>query len=94
MKFDWDSSKNEKLRTQRNITFEQVIFHLGQGDVWKIADHPNQEKYPGQRIFLVLIDEYIYMVPHWIEEDRIVLKTIIPSRKYTKQFMKEREKKS
>jgi uncharacterized DUF497 family protein len=92
MKFDWDPSKNEKLRTQRNITFEQVIFHLGQGDLWKIADHPNQAKYPGQRIFLVVINEYIHMVPYWMEEDRIVLKTIIPSRKYTKKYLKEREK--
>jgi uncharacterized DUF497 family protein len=92
MKFDWDPSKNEKLRTQRNITFEQVIFHLGQGDLWKIADHPNQAKYSGQRIFLVVINEYIHMVPYWMEEDRIVLKTIIPSRKYTKEYLKEREK--
>ena len=90
MKFDWNSAKNEKLRTRRNITFEQVIFHLDHGDLWKIADHPNQEKYPGQKIFFVVIDDYIYMVPYWIGKDRIILKTIIPSRKYTKEYLKER----
>ena len=46
MKYDWDPDKNEWLKKNRNISFEQIIFHLSQGDVWMVADHPDQEKFP------------------------------------------------
>ena len=91
MKYEWSPAKNEWLKEQRNISFEQVIFHLSQGDVWKIADHPNQKDYPGQKIYFVVIEEYIYLVPHIIQEDLIFLKTIFPSRKATRDFQKEQE---
>ena len=89
MKYEWNPEKNEWLKKERNISFEQIIFHLIQGDVWKQADHPDQENYPGQKIYFVLIDEYIYLVPHVIEQDYIFLKTIIPSRKATKMYLQE-----
>jgi uncharacterized DUF497 family protein len=63
IKFEWDFEKNEWLKKERNISFEQIIFHLLQGDVWKIADHPDQQKYPGQQIYFIVVDEYIYLVP-------------------------------
>ncbi len=94
MKYDWDSEKNDWLKKQRDITFEQIIFHLGQGDVWKVADHTNQVKYPNQRIYFVVVDNYVYLVPYIIKKDVIFLKTIIPSRKATKDFLKEQEDKS
>ena len=90
MKYEWNPEKNESLKNDRKISFEQVIFHLAQGDVWKVADHPDQKKYPGQKIYFVIIDDYIYMVPHIIEQKYIFLKTIIPSRKATKAFNKEK----
>ena len=47
MKFEWDPEKNEWLREKRGISFEKIVFHLSQGDLWKVSDHPDQEKYPG-----------------------------------------------
>ena len=91
MKFEWDPEKNEQLKRERNISFEKIIFHLSQGDVWKIADHPDQENYPGQKIYFVIVENYIYLVPHVIEKDYIFLKTIIPSRKATKIYQNELE---
>jgi hypothetical protein len=85
------SEKNERLKRERNISFEKIIFHLSQGDVWKIADHPDQENYPGQKIYFVIVQDYIYLVPHVVEKDYIFLKTIIPSRKATKMYQNEQE---
>ncbi len=94
MKFDWNPIKNKFLKKERNISFENVLFHLNQGDLWKISDHPNQQKYPGQKIFYVLIDNYIFMVPFVEKDGGVFLKTIIPSRKATKYYFKEiKEKK-
>lgn len=89
MKYDWNPEKNEWLRKERDISFEDVVFHLSQGDVWRTGDHPDQIKYPGQKIYFVIIDDYIYLVPHIINKDHIFLKTIIPSRKATKDYLSE-----
>lgn len=91
MKYDWDPEKNERLKKERNISFETIVFHLSRGDVWKLADHPDQEAYPGQKIYFVIVADYIYLVPHAIGKDNIFLKTIIPSRKATKDYKKERK---
>ena len=91
MKYDWNSDKNEWLKTNRNISFEEIIFHLGLGDVWMVADHPNLEKYPNQRLYFVVVDNYVYIVPHILGRDSIFLKTIIPSRKATRAFLKQKE---
>lgn len=92
MKYEWNPEKNEWLKKERNISFEQVIFHLSQGDVWRVADHPDQINYPGQKIYFVNIDGYIYLVPYVLEKEYIFLKTIVPGRKATKQYRKEQEK--
>ena len=91
MKCDWNPDKNEWLKKNRNISFEQIIFHLSQGEVWRVAEHPDQEKYPGQRIYFVVVEKYVYLVPHIMQKDSIFLKTIIPSRKATKDYLKEQE---
>ena len=93
MKYDWNPEKNEWLKKVRKISFEEVAFHLFQGDVWKVSDHPDQQKYPGQKIYFVIIDDHIYLVPHIIEKEYIFLKTIIPSRKATNAYQKEQEDK-
>jgi len=59
--------------------------------VWKLADHPDQENYPGQKIYFVIVEEYIYLVPHVVEKDYVFLKTIIPSRKATMAYKREQE---
>ncbi len=88
MRYEWNPDKNEWLKRERNVSFEAIVFHLSEGDIWKVADHPNQSDYPGQRIYFVIVDGYIYMVPHLIEQDHVFLKTVIPSRKATKDFKK------
>ena len=88
MRYEWSSEKNSTLKKERAISFEKVIFHLAQGDLWKIAPHPDQKKYPRQQIYFVVIDDYIYLVPHIKEKEYIFLKTIIPSRKATKEYRK------
>lgn len=91
MKYEWNPNKNEWLKRERNISFEQIVFHLLQGDVWRIADHPDQDKYPNQKIYFIIVNDYIYLVPFVQRENEIFLKTIIPSRKATKNYRKEKE---
>ena len=90
MKYDWNPEKNEWLKKERKLSFEEVVFHLSQGDVWKVADHPDQQKYPGQKIYFVIIEDYIYLVPYIVSKEYIFLKTIIPSRKATKVYQREK----
>ncbi|MCC6567887.1 MAG: BrnT family toxin [Anaerolineales bacterium] len=89
--FSWNEEKNELLREERQVSFEDVVFHIEQGFLLDVLEHPNQEKYKGQKVFVVQMDEYAYLVP-FIEDDReIFLKTIIPSRKATKKYLKGSE---
>ena len=85
--YDWDSEKNEKLITERDISFEDIVFHIAQGAEVDVLEHPNQSKYPGQRISVVVVDQYAYLVPYIESETTIFLKTIIPSRKATKKYV-------
>ena len=89
VQYDWDPKKNDFLKETRNVCFEAVIVHLGRGDVWRVAEHPNQEKYPGQKLFFVPIADYIYIVPFEERGEVIWLVTIIPSRKATKLYLEE-----
>jgi hypothetical protein len=91
MRYEWHPAKNEWLKSERHISFETIVFHLFQGDVWKLADHPDQENYPGQKIYFVIVEGYIYLVPHVADKDYTFLKTIIPSRKATRAYKKEQE---
>ena len=87
--FAWDDAKNEKLKSERGIGFEDIVFHIDRGDVLDILEHPNPERYAGQRIFVVQRDDYVYLVPFVEDEMTIFLKTIIPSRKATKRYLGE-----
>jgi uncharacterized DUF497 family protein len=85
--FSWNPEKNRLLQGTRGISFEEVVFHVEKGDVLEILEHPNQEKYSGQRIMVVNIEGYVYLVP-FVEDDReVFLKTIIPSRKATRDYL-------
>ena len=85
--FSWDVEKNERLKSGRGISFEEIVFHIERGDVLDILEHPNQDRYGGQRIFVVNVGGYAYLVPFVETENEVVLKTIIPSRKATKQYL-------
>jgi uncharacterized DUF497 family protein len=87
--FAWDDAKNAKLRKERGIGFEDVVFHIGRGDLLDILKHPNPDRYAGQRIFVVRRDDYVFLVPFVEDEHTVFLKTIIPSRKATKQYLGE-----
>jgi len=91
VKFDWNPEKNEWLKTERNISFEDLALLLTEGKLWKVMDHPNQERYPNQQVFLVPVDGYIHFVPFVIDDDTFFLKTAIPNRKATKDYRKEME---
>ena len=91
MKYEWNPDKNNLLKETRNISFEEIVYHLSEGDVWKVSDHPDQKSYPGQKIYFVIVEGYIYLVPHIVNVENIFLKTIIPSRKATKIYRKEKE---
>jgi predicted DNA binding CopG/RHH family protein len=82
--FDWDDAKNAKLRTERGIGFEEIVFHIERGDLLDILQHPNPERYGGQRIFVVRREDYVYLVPFVEDEHTVFLKTIIQSRKATR----------
>jgi len=82
----WSPEKNEVLKSERGISFEDVVFHTQAGDIIETFDHPNQEKYPGQRIHAIAIEDYVYLVPFVESDDEVFLKTIIPSRKAMKQY--------
>jgi uncharacterized DUF497 family protein len=89
--FSWNDEKNELLKEERQISFEDVVFYIEQGFLLDVLEHPNQEKYQGQKIFVLQIDEYAYLVPFVEDEREIFLKTIIPSRKATRKYLKGNE---
>ena len=74
------------LIQERGISFERIVFEISVGNELAVVEHPNQEKYPGQRISIVQVDAYVYAVPFVESETEIFLKTIIPSRKATRQY--------
>ena len=79
------------MKEERQISFEDIVFYIEQGFLLDVLEHPNQEKYQGQKIFVVQIDEYAYLVPFVEDEREIFLKTIIPSRKATRKYLKGNE---
>lgn len=90
--FDWDEDKNKVLKKERGISFEDIKIVVETGGVLDTYNHPNQKRYPGQKIMVVKIDNYAYLVPYVADEERVFLKTIIPSRKATKKYLRRFEK--
>lgn len=89
--FRWSAEKNEALRSERGVSFESVVVAIGSGGVLDILAHPNQAKYPRQRVLVVSCDNYAYLVPFVEEDDCFFLKTVIPSRKATRDYLKQGE---
>ncbi len=89
--FHWSVEKNEQLREGRDVTFEEAVFYLMHGGLLDTIEHPNREKYPSQRIFIINIDDYAYLVPFVETEEGIFLKTVIPSRKMTSKYLGRQE---
>lgn len=84
---NWNAEKNQTLMKERGISFEDIVFSTQQGDLLDDLCHPNKDKNPNQRLFVVNIEGYAHLVPYVENEEEIFLKTIIPSRKATKKYL-------
>jgi uncharacterized DUF497 family protein len=84
--YNWNAEKNQLPLQERGISFEKIVFEISLGNELAVVMHPNQNKYPGQMISVVEVDDYVYLVPFVETVSEIFLKTIIPSRKATRQF--------
>ena len=83
--FVWDEQKNQKLIKERGVSFEAIVLYIEEGNIIGIVR--GEDKFSHQKQFLVAVNNYVYVIPFVEEEDRIFLKTIMPSRKMTKQFL-------
>ena len=85
----WNAEKNEILRSERGVSFEAMVVAMGAGGLLDVLPHPNQARYPDQRIRVVAADRYAYLIPFVEEDEYIFLKTIIPSRKATGAYLQK-----
>lgn len=86
--YNWNSEKNRQLIEERGRSFEEAIFHIENGGLRDDICHPNALDYPHQEVFIVAIDHYVYLLPYVESENEIFLKTMIPSRKFTKLYLR------
>ena len=92
MKFyAWDESKNNLLKETRHISFEEIVLSLSNNKLLEVVEHPNKQKYPDQKMFIVDVRNYAYIVPFVEDEKKYFLKTIYPSREATKKYLKNEE---
>ena len=84
--FDWDEEKNQKLKSERGIGFEEIINAIIDGNLIIILEHPRRAN---QKMYVLNIDKYAYVVPFVEEREKNFLKTIYPSRTMTKKYIME-----
>jgi uncharacterized DUF497 family protein len=84
--YNWNAEKNEQLIVERGISFEEIVFYIENNGLLDDIAHPNSQDYSHQRIFVVAVESYVYLVPYIENNDELFLKTIIPSRKFTKIY--------
>lgn len=85
--FRWNHDKNEALKVERSISFEEIVLAIEADGLLDELCHPNPEKYPNQSVFVVALEGYVYLVPYVEEPDYYFLKTVIPSRKATRDYL-------
>ena len=85
--YNWNNEKNLLLKRERSFSFEQIVSHIESGDLLDIVNYLNKEKFAHQKILIIKIEEYVIAVPFVENDNEIFLKTIIPSRKLTKQYL-------
>jgi uncharacterized DUF497 family protein len=90
--FSWNDEKNVLLKAERQVSFEEIVLYIEMGCLLDVLEHPNQEKYQEQKVLVVQVDDYVYLVPFVETGEDILLKTIIPSRKATKKYLKGSKK--
>ena len=89
--FDWDEEKNAVIKSERDVSFEDVVIALEEGRLLDIVGHPNKIRYPNQKMFIININDYVYLVPFVEDDQKVFLKTVIPSRKATKKYLVEKK---
>jgi uncharacterized DUF497 family protein len=87
MLFHWDPDKEKWLREHRGLSFHHVVYHIAKGDLLDVREHSNKEKYAHQKLLIVKMENYVYVVPFVEDGDVMFLKTIIPSRKETRRYL-------
>jgi uncharacterized DUF497 family protein len=90
---NWNADKNMQLKAERGISFEEVLVAVSLGALLDVVEHPNTDKYPNQRILIVRIRGYAFLVPFVETTEEIFLKTIIPSRSATRKYLTEENQK-
>ena len=83
----WNAEKSLSLKAQRGVSFEEIVAATSQGGLLKVMEHPNRARYEHQKMLVVRIREYAYLVPYVESDNEIFLKSIIPSRKATRNFL-------
>lgn len=83
----WNNEKNKLLKKERGVTFEDVIYYIEKGNLLAIIMHPDINRYPDQKIYIINIENYVYLVPFVETDDTVFMKTIIPSRKAAKKYL-------
>jgi uncharacterized DUF497 family protein len=86
--FNWGNKKNERLKKERGVSFEQIVFLIENDRILDIFEHPNKKLYSGQRVYIINIDNYAYVVPYEDKGEERILKTIFPSRKFTQKYLR------
>lgn len=84
----WNPEKNERLARERGISFEEIVVAIEEGQLLDVCAHPRAEEYPRQQILIVARDGYAFLVPFVEEASFLFLKTIIPSRKATRRYLR------
>lgn len=85
---DWNEEKNKKLKSEREVGFEEIaVAIVEKKNILDVIEHPNKKRYPNQKILIINIDNYAYLVPYVEDEEKIFLKTIIPNREATKKYI-------
>ena len=85
--FQWNEEKDAQLKQERGVSFSDIVAVMMGVGLLDVVPHPNPKKYPQQRMFVVQVADYVYLVPFVETDDGVFLKTIIPSRKATLKYL-------
>jgi uncharacterized DUF497 family protein len=86
--FRWNGAKNKRLQRERGVSFEEIVIAIGEGGLLDVLEHRNPSRYPRQKLLVVALHQYAHLVPYIEEADGYFLKTIIPSRKATRDYLR------
>ena len=86
--FNWDPEKNEWLKTRRGVSFEEIVDAIRAGALLATRQNPST-LHPGQRVFIVRFDSYVWSVPFVESETEVFLKTAFPDRDFNKEYADE-----